>query len=203
MWHSGRYQTAQASPVFGQSSGLEHLSPSIYQQSTKQISGIVKDQAGIPVIGANVIVKGTTNGVITGLDGDFLLEVPENATLEISYIGYMTQSIPINGKTTFNIILEEDTQKLDEVVVLGYGAGQRKQDLSASVGVLNNTEDLVARPVTSTESMLQGQLAGVTVQANGGDPTATPSIVIRGQAHRMAITYYGLLTVFPAHPSPL
>ena len=174
-------QTAQASPVFGQSSGLEHLSPSIYQQSTKQISGIVKDQAGIPVIGANVIVKGTTNGVITGLDGDFLLEVPENATLEISYIGYMTQSIPINGKTTFNIILEEDTQKLDEVVVLGYGAGQRKQDLSASVGVLNNTEDLVARPVTSTESMLQGQLAGVTVQANGGDPTATPSIVIRGQ----------------------
>ena len=93
----------------------------------------------------------------------------------------MTQSIPINGKTTFNIILEEDTQKLDEVVVLGYGAGQRKQDLSASVGVLNNTEDLVARPVTSTESMLQGQLAGVTVQANGGDPTATPSIVIRGQ----------------------
>lgn len=133
-------QTAQASPVFGQSSGLELPSPSIYQQSTKQISGIVKDQAGIPVIGANVIVKGTTNGVITGLDGDFLLEVPENATLEISYIGYMTQSIPINGKTTFNIILEEDTQKLDEVVVLGYGAGQRKQDLSASVGVLNNTE---------------------------------------------------------------
>ena len=103
-------QTAQASPVFGQSSGLELPSPSIYQQSTKQISGIVKDQAGIPVIGANVIVKGTTNGVITGLDGDFLLEVPENATLEISYIGYMTQSIPINGKTTFNIILEEDTQ---------------------------------------------------------------------------------------------
>ena len=88
MWHSGRYQTAQASPVFGQSSGLELPSPSIYQQSTKQISGIVKDQAGIPVIGANVIVKGTTNGVITGLDGDFLLEVPENATLEISYIGY-------------------------------------------------------------------------------------------------------------------
>ena len=105
-------QTAQASPVFGQSSGLELPSPSIYQQSTKQISGIVKDQAGIPVIGANVIVKGTTNGVITGLDGDFLLEVPENAILEISYIGYMTQSIPINGKTTFNIILEEDTQKL-------------------------------------------------------------------------------------------
>lgn len=151
------------------------------QQSTKKISGIVKDPTGIPVIGANVVVKGTTNGVITGLDGDFQLEVPENATLEISYIGYMTQSISVSGKKTFNITLNEDTQKLDEVVVLGYGAGQRKQDLSASVGVLDNTEDLVARPVTSTESMLQGQLAGVTVQANGGDPTATPSIVIRGQ----------------------
>lgn len=150
-------------------------------QSTKKISGIVKDPMGVPVIGANVVVKGTTNGVITGLDGDFQLEVPENATLEISYIGYMTQSISVSGKKTFNIILNEDTQKLDEVVVLGYGAGQRKQDLSASVGVLNNTEDLVTRPVTSTESMLQGQLAGVTVQANGGDPTATPSIVIRGQ----------------------
>ena len=150
-------------------------------QQDKKVTGTVVDEAGIPVIGANVIQKGTTNGVITDLDGNFSLEIPNGAVIEISYIGYMTQSIPINGKTTFNIILEEDTQKLDEVVVLGYGAGQRKQDLSASVGVLNNTEDLVARPVTSTESMLQGQLAGVTVQANGGDPTATPSIVIRGQ----------------------
>ena len=128
-------------------------------QQDKKVTGTVVDEAGIPVIGANVIQKGTTNGVITDLDGNFSLEIPNGAVIEISYIGYMTQSIPINGKTTFNIILEEDTQKLDEVVVLGYGAGQRKQDLSASVGVLNNTEDLVARPVTSTESMLQGQLA--------------------------------------------
>ncbi len=150
-------------------------------QSTKKISGIVKDPMGVPVIGANVVVKGTTNGVITGLDGDFQLEVPENATLEISYIGYVTQSVSVSGKNSFNITLEEDTQKLDEVVVLGYGAGQRKQDLSASVGVLSNTEDLITRPVTSAESMLQGQLAGVTVQANGGDPTSAPSIVIRGQ----------------------
>ena len=88
-------------------------------QGDIRFTGTVIDEAGIPVIGANILVKGTTNGVITGLDGDFLLEVPENAILEISYIGYMTQSIPINGKTTFNIILEEDTQKLDEVVVRG------------------------------------------------------------------------------------
>ena len=154
---------------------------SVTQQKTKKISGIIKDATGEPIIGANVLVKGTTNGVITGMDGDFSLEVPDNSTLEISYIGYVTQNIPVSGKNTLNIILTEDTQKLDEIVVLGYGAGQRKQDLSASVGVLNNTEDLVIRPVSSTEGMLQGQLAGVTVQANGGDPTKAPSIVIRGQ----------------------
>lgn len=151
------------------------------QQNTKKISGIVKDAAGEPIIGANVVVKGSTIGVITGLDGDFSLEVPQNAVLEISYIGYLTQEIPVGNRNSFNIQLNEDTQKLDEVIALGYGAGQRKQDLSASVGVLNNTEDLTARAVTSTESMLQGQLAGVTVQAQGGDPTAAPSIVIRGQ----------------------
>lgn len=160
---------------------IEAVPDDAAQQQTKKISGIVKDMYGIPVIGANVIVKGTTNGVITGLDGDFQLDVPDNAVLEISYIGYVTQSIPLSGKNTLDVVLEEDTQRLDEVVVLGYGAGQRKQDLSASVGIVSNTDNLVIRPVTSTESMLQGQLAGVTVQADGGDPTSTPSIVIRGQ----------------------
>ena len=169
-----------ASGLFGNLFGVEE-SVNVQQQSTKKISGVVIDEAGIPVIGANVVVKGTTNGAMTGLDGDFQLDVPENAILEISYIGYLKQEIPVSGQSTFNITLKEDTQQLEEVVVLGYGAGQRKQDLSASVGVLKNTDDLVVRPVTSTESMLQGQLAGVTVQANGGDPTGTPSIVIRGQ----------------------
>lgn len=79
------------------------------------------------------------------------------------------------------IVLKEDTELLDEVVVLGYGANTRKQDLSASVGVVSNTEELAARPVTSTEGMLQGQLAGVTITADGGDPTSSPNIVIRGQ----------------------
>ena len=89
------------------------------------------------------------------------------------------------------IVLKEDTELLDEVVVLGYGANTRKQDLSASVGIISNTDELAARPVTSTESMLQGQLPGVTIQADGGDPTSTPNIVIRGQGCRTAITYYG------------
>ena len=176
---------AQAAPAANILPEAEYLTnkvaSGIVQQNTKTISGIVKDAAGIPIIGANVIVKGTTNGTTTGLDGDFTLEVPANAVLEISYIGYLTQEIKIGSQKSINIMLEEDTQKLDEVVVLGYGAGQRKQDLSASVGVLNNTEELTVRAVSSTESMLQGQMAGVTVQAQGGDPTSTPSIVIRGQ----------------------
>ena len=151
------------------------------QQTTRRIKGVIKDATGFPIIGANVIVKGTTNGVTTGLDGDFQLDVPTHGVLEVSYIGYITQTVSITGKSFLNLTLEEDTQTLDEVVVLGYGAGQRKQDLSASVGVLANTDKLITRPVSSTEGMLQGQLAGVTVESNGGDPTGAPKIVIRGQ----------------------
>lgn len=153
----------------------------ISQQKFKKITGIVKDAAGMSIIGANIVVKGTSNGTITGIDGDFQLDVPQNAVLEISYIGYVTQEIPVSGKNVFNIILAEDTQKLDEVVVLGYGTQTRKSDLSASVGIIKNVEGLKDRPVSSTASMLQGQVPGVTVVAQGGDPTASPSIVIRGQ----------------------
>lgn len=98
----------------------------------------------------------------------------------VSFVGYTTQEIPVSEKQ-MTIVLKEDTELLDEVVVLGYGANTRKQDLSASVGIISNTDELAARPVTSTESMLQGQLPGVTIQADGGDPTSTPNIVIRGQ----------------------
>ena len=144
------------------------------------VRGIVKDQMGEPVIGANVLVKGTSNGVITDLDGKFSLSAAKNDILIISFVGFMSQEIPVTGKDLM-VTLKEDTGLLDEVVVLGYGANARKQDLSAAVGVLSNTDDLTVRPVSSTESLLQGQLAGVTVQSNGGDPTSTPSIVIRGQ----------------------
>ena len=155
------------------------LSAGAYAQQIS-VGGIVKDQMGEPVIGANVIVKGTSNGVITDIDGKFALSAAKNDILIISFVGFMSQEIPVTGKDLM-VTLKEDTGLLDEVVVLGYGANARKQDLSAAVGVLSNTEDLTVRPVSSTESLLQGQLAGVTVQSNGGDPTSTPSIVIRGQ----------------------
>lgn len=146
----------------------------------KTIRGRVIDKNGDAVIGASIVVKGTTRGTITNIDGEFSIDVAKNEKLVVSYIGYTSQEITPSG-TDLTVVLEEDTEVLDEVVVLGYGANARKQDLSASVGVLSNTEELTTRPVSSTESMLQGQLAGVTVQSNGGDPTSTPSIVIRGQ----------------------
>lgn len=155
------------------------LSAGAYAQQIS-VGGIVKDQMGEPVIGANVIVKGTSNGVITDIDGKFALSAAKNDILIISFVGFTSQGIPVTGKDLM-VTLKEDTGLLDEVVVLGYGANARKQDLSAAVGVLSNTDDLTVRPVSSTESLLQGQLAGVTVQSNGGDPTSTPSIVIRGQ----------------------
>lgn len=144
------------------------------------VKGIVKDQIGEPVIGANVLVRGTTNGVITNVNGEFILSASKSDVLVVSFVGYTTQEIPVSEKQ-MTIVLKEDAELLDEVVVLGYGANTRKQDLSASVGIISNTDELAARPVTSTESMLQGQLPGVTIQADGGDPTSTPNIVIRGQ----------------------
>lgn len=144
------------------------------------VKGIVKDQIGEPVIGANVLVRGTTNGVITNVNGEFILSASKSDVLVVSFVGYTTQEIPVSEKQ-MTIVLKEDTELLDEVVVLGYGANTRKQDLSASVGIISNTDELAARPVTSTESMLQGQLPGVNIQADGGDPTSTPNIVIRGQ----------------------
>ena len=159
---------------------LSSTGVSTVMQQQKAVQGKVLDQTGSPIIGASVLVKGTMRGTITDVDGNFSIDVAKGETLVISYIGYVNQEIVPTGKN-LSIVLKEDNEVLDEVVVLGYGANTRKQDLSASVGVLSNTEELTTRPVSSTESMLQGQLAGVTVQANGGDPTAAPTIVIRGQ----------------------
>ncbi len=145
-----------------------------------KVSGVVSAD-GLPLVGVTVNVKGTTVGTITDVDGKYALDVPKSQSIILySFIGYKTEERVANAKV-INVNLVEDTKVLSEIVILGYGANTRKQDLSASVGVINNTDNLITRPVTSTESMLQGQLAGVTVSADGGDPTSTPSIVIRGQ----------------------
>ena len=145
------------------------------------VRGTVSDAIG-PIAGA-VVLSGSANAV-TDIDGAYSITVPSNAVLEVSCLGYATQQVPVNGRAQINIILQEDVEMLQEAVALGYGAQTRKKDLSASVGIVNNADALAARPVTSTESMLQGQIPGVVISADGGSPDATPSIIIRGQGSR-------------------
>ncbi len=142
------------------------------------VRGTVSDAVG-PIAGA-VVLSGNANAV-TDLDGAYSITVPSNAVLEVSCLGYATQQIPVNGRATINIILQEDAEMLQEAVALGYGAQTKKKDLSASVGIVNNADQLAARPVTSTEGMLQGQIPGVSVSYNSGSPDSAPTIIIRGQ----------------------
>ena len=152
---------------------------SIGQQKTKKVSGTVLDQSGLSVIGANVIEQGTTNGVVTDFDGNFELEVSEGANLEVSYMGYLTQLIPVGNKSNFKIILQEDSQALDEVVVVGYGT-QKKVNLTGAVTSLNG-EELTGLPATNVANMLQGKLPGVSITSTSGQPGREgTSIRIRG-----------------------
>ncbi len=146
---------------------------------SKSVSGTVVDKTGEPVIGASVVVKGTTNGTITDFDGNFSLQgVPNNGTIQISFVGYKTQDISVAGKSTVKVTLVEDTEMLDEVVVVGYGV-QKKSDVTgamASVGA----EQLAARPVNNAFEALQGKAAGVDITTNER-PGSLGEIRIRGE----------------------
>lgn len=146
---------------------------------THQVSGVVKDAAGEPVIGVNVSVQGTGNGSITDLDGKFAIpNVKEKDVLVVSYIGYLTQSIPVGKQTSFTIILKEDTQALDEVVVIGYGT-VKKRDLTGSVASIKQA-DIVAIPTTNALESLQGKVAGLDMTKSSGSAGAGVSYTIRG-----------------------
>lgn len=114
------------------------------QQQSISVTGTVVDQNGEPLMGVNVIEKGTTNGTMTDMDGRFTLSVPGNATLQISYIGYTTEEVVVNNQTKLNITLKEDSQNLDELVVVGYGV-VRKADLAGSVAVLDSKNFKISR----------------------------------------------------------
>lgn len=157
---------------------LMHRSAAPQQGEKKIISGTILDEAGIPVIGANVIVQGTTNGTITDMDGKFSLEVTPDAVLEISYIGYSTQSIPVGSQTNFNVTLQEDSETLDELVVVGYGT-MKKKDLTGAMSALKG-DDLASRRTTQLSTALQGATSGVLVTRDNSAPGATASIRIRG-----------------------
>lgn len=145
---------------------------------TKTVTGVVLDASNIPVIGANVIIKGTSNGTITDMDGKFVLEVPENAVLQVSYIGYIDQEIPVSGKSSVQVLLKEDTQNLDEVVVVGYGV-QKKVNMTGSISNVKSDE-LTAIPNTNLSNSLAGRAPGATITGNSGLMGATSEIRMRG-----------------------
>lgn len=143
------------------------------------ISGVVKDNTGFGMPGVNIMVKGTTNGTITDIDGNFTLDVPsKDAILVFSYIGYLTQEMKVGNTQKFNVILKEDNKTLDEVVVVGYTT-QKKADLTGSVSSVK-VEDMRDIAVTGINHALQGKMSGVTVFQNSGAPGASASVRVRG-----------------------
>ena len=149
------------------------------QQQKQSVSGTIKDPVGEPVIGASILEKGTTNGTITDFDGNFTLNVAPGATLVISYIGYKNQEMKVIPGKSLNIILQEDTETLEEVVVVGYGV-QKKSDVTGSVTSVGK-ERLGKLPVTNVLQAVQGAAAGVTITQTSSIPGDAPDALVRGQ----------------------
>ena len=147
------------------------------QQQTKKITGTVSDAQG-PIIGASVVVKGTSTGVATDIDGNFTLNVKDGATIVVSYIGYVTQEIKVGNQNHYNITLKEDSESLDEVVVVGYGT-MKKSDLSGSSASIGE-KTLKGSVITSLDQSLQGHATGVTAVTTSGAPGSSSSIRVRG-----------------------
>ena len=146
-------------------------------QAQVEVSGTVSDAVG-PLPGASVLEVGTTNGTQTDFDGNYTITVSEGATLAISYIGYKSVEIPVDGQTTIDVTLEEDAQALEEVVIVGYGSQAKKEITTAVVSV--STEDFNQGVVNEPTQLLQGKVAGLSVVNRGGNPNAQPVIRLRG-----------------------
>ncbi len=151
------------------------LSLGAYAQQVS-VRGHVKDVTGEPIIGANVLVKGTTNGAITDLDGNFQLQVPQGAILQFSYVGYLP--VELKAAPTVEVVLHEDSQLIDDVVVIGYATGSQRT-ISGAVQKVGR-EDMNAGVVVNPLQAIKGKIAGVNIQKTGGDPTAGASIRVRG-----------------------
>ena len=160
------------------SSMLMILSVSAQTGSTINLRGTVKDVAGEPIIGASILLQGTTSGVVTDYDGNFSIQAPGNGTLVISYVGYITQTIAIQNRNSIEVILQEDMELLDEVVVIGYATGSTRT-ISGAVEKVGR-EDMNAGVIVNPLDALKGKVAGVNIQKTGGDPTAGSAIRIRG-----------------------
>ncbi len=150
------------------------------QQDTRKITGIIKDQSGEPVIGANIVEKGTTNGTITDMDGQYSLEVGSNSILVVSYIGYITQEIQVGKNNTLDVLLREDTETLDEVIVIGYGTTKRKDFTGSVSSVKLENSPIALSPNLNALESLKGNVSGLDIGATnsaGGEP----SMQMRGQ----------------------
>lgn len=151
---------------------------SIAQQKIQTITGKVVDKNGEPIIGANVVAKGTTNGTVTDVDGNFTLDVSDNVILQISYIGYLTQEVPVSNKTVITVRLVEDTQSLDEVVVVGYGT-QKKGEIASAISSVKS-DNFVKIPTTDAAQLIRGQVAGLNVVTPDANPVGKSQITLRG-----------------------
>src|SRR5690606_32117138 len=151
------------------------------QEPTIEVTGTITESGtATPIPGVNILEKGTSNGVMTDFDGNYSIEVPANATLVVSYIGFGTQEIEVSGRTSIAIQMEIEAAALDEVVVVGYGT-QKKVNLTGAVSSVDG-EALNRRPVTNSASMLQGQVPGLRVVQNSGEPgNEGLNVRIRGQ----------------------
>lgn len=151
---------------------------SVYAQDIQVKGTVVSGSDDFPLPGVNVVVKGTTQGVITDLDGNFMISVPSDAVLTFTYIGFKTQEVAVNGKTTLNVVLDEDTETLEEVVVVGYGV-QKKSVVTASIAKVS-ADDLENKAPVRMDNALKGLAAGVDVTSSSGQPGASPRVRIRG-----------------------
>ena len=148
------------------------------QQTDHTVSGIVKDQKGEPIVGANVMEKGTTNGIITDADGRFMLKVSSDAVLSISFIGYRSVEIKVGKRQSVSVVLDEDMEILDEVVVVGYGS-QLKKTVTGAISSVK-AKDLEAPNAVSADNLLQGKVAGLSISQNSAQPGSGMSVNIRG-----------------------
>ena len=165
-------------PLHAAEGTTESLKAQIVQQSVT-VKGVVTDKTGMPIIGANVIEKGTTNCIITDFDGNYTLDVANgNAVLVFSYIGYKTQEIVVGNQKTIDVVLAEDTEMMDEVVVIGYGT-QKKGDVTSAVSSVK-AEDFTVGKIGDASELIKGKVAGLTIAKGSGDPTAESTIRLRG-----------------------
>ena len=170
---------AGVSSVWATPETTESMRTEMVQQQTVTVSGVVKDRKGEPIIGANIMEKGTANGTITDFDGKYTLNVKgSQSVLVISYIGYKTQEFEVKNNRKIDATLQEDTEVMDEVVVIGYGT-QRKGDVTSAVASVK-AEDFTVGKIGDAADLIKGKVAGLSIAKGSGDPNATSTIRLRG-----------------------